>query len=241
MTPATEGRFENGFFVQGDLRFKIDPNDAHKTFDAVAALSKADKIKLAQLNGITTEPFNNTHLTTILKSVAQNVFIANKEGTVPAAVLAGHQGRLHRYNAEITIPYSDIDLLSRKVRKSSTRSAPSLLFVVDEKKYESDWQNWRSQRYLVIKTLIDLGATVVSQKGVSMKAVQEAMKETRETTKPKTNPMGQIVRALEEAKIVVCLNPQDRRERKKKDEAPAKAPAPAPQQKQGNYGVKKKH
>jgi ribosomal 30S subunit maturation factor RimM len=49
---AEIGKIVNGFYVQGDLKFAVDANDAHKTFDAVAALSNADKIKLAQLNNI---------------------------------------------------------------------------------------------------------------------------------------------------------------------------------------------
>ena len=122
-----QGRIVNGQYVQGSLKFAVDA-DAHKTFDAVAALSNADKIALAKLNGIPCEPFNKNALTTILKSVVQNAWFANRHnGVVPAEVLAGHQGRLALYVASMTVPTSTVDFLSKKTRAS--KSKPSLIVI----------------------------------------------------------------------------------------------------------------
>lgn len=205
------GKIERGNYVQGDLKFAVDPADAHKTFDAVAALSNPDKIKLANLNNIKTEPFNKQLLTTILKSVVQNVWFANKLGTTPEEVLSGHKGRLARYNAELAIPASTTDFLSRKTRaKSETRKV--LLFTIDAEKYESQWKEFRQQAYLTIKALIDLGA--VDGVGKSVREIQEQAVETRETTQPTKNAVGQILNRLIAAGIVTCLNPEDGRQKK---------------------------
>jgi len=218
-----QGKIENGFYVHGDFKFAVDITDAHKTFDAVAALSNSDKIKLANLNGIKAEPYNKQLLTNILKSVVQNAWFAHKVGTVPAEVLKGHEARLARYSAEISVPTSAVDFLSKKTRAAST-ARPSLQFVIDEAKYEADYKNWRGQRYLVVKTMIDLGA-----KGTTGKSVREIFdnsKETRETPAPTRNAVGQIVNALLAAGIVTCLNPQDARQKADKKAEPA-TPAPA--------------
>lgn len=225
------GKIENGFYVQGDLKFAVDAADAPKTFDAVAALSQPDKVKLAKLNGITADPYNKQLLTTILKSVVQNVWFANKHnGVVPAEVVKGHEGRLARYQAEIALPTSSVDFLSKKTRAAS-KAKPSLLFVIDEAKYEADYTNWRGQRYLVVKTMLTLNA-IPNSKGVSVREIFENTKETRETSAPTRNAVGQIVNALVAAGIATCLNPQDAKSKpvKKAEDAPKqeakKTPAP---------------
>ena len=113
-----QGRIESGFYVQGDLKFKVDTQDAHKTFDAVADLSKEDKLKLASLNGIATQPFNKQLLTNILKSVVQNAWFISKTGNLPTEVATGHQARLRKYATELALPTSSVDFLSRKTRTS---------------------------------------------------------------------------------------------------------------------------
>ncbi len=214
-----QGKIQNGFYVQGDLKFAVDTTDAHKTFDAVASLSNADKIKLATLNGIKAEPFNKQALTTILKSVVQNAWFANKVGTVPTEVATAHTARLARYNAELALPASTVDFLSRKTRAvSETRKV--LLYTIDPAKYEAVWQNYRSQAYLTIKTLIDLGA--VNGVGKSVRDIFDNCSETRETTKPTKNAIGQILNKLSAAGIVRCLNPEDARK------VPAKKAATTP-------------
>src|SRR5579859_2452469 len=100
------GKIDHGFYVQGDLKFAVDAADAHKTFDAVASLSHDDKVKLAKLNDIPCEPYNKQLLTTILKSAVQNVWFANKLGTIPAEVMTGHTARLNKYKAELAVPAS---------------------------------------------------------------------------------------------------------------------------------------
>jgi len=219
---AESGKIVHGHYVQGDLKFAVDGNDAHKTFDAVAALSNADKIKLAQLNNIRTEPFNKQLLTTILKSVVQNVWFANKQGTVPSEVLSGHQGRLARYNAELAIPASSTDFLSRKTHKASeTRKV--LLYTLDAAKYEANWKEYRQQTYLTIKAMIDLGA--VGGVGKSVREIQETATETRETTQPTRNAIGQILNRLIAAGIATCLNPEDSRKPKATPASKPAAPA----------------
>jgi hypothetical protein len=205
-----QGRIERGHYVQGDLRFAVDAADAHKTFDAVAALSNADKIKLAQLNNIRTEPFNKQLLTTILKSVVQNVWFANKQGTVPPEVLSGHQGRLARYNAELAIPASTTDFLSRKTRKPS-KTRKVLLYSLDPEKYEANWKAYRQQAYLVVKSMQTIGA--INGVGKSVREILEAITETRETTVPSTNNINQLFKKSL-ATIVTCLNPEDGRQKK---------------------------
>lgn len=207
------GRIDHGFYVQGDIKFAVDATDAHKTFDAVAALSNADKIKLAKLNNIPAEPFNKQALTTILKSVVQNAWFANKVGNVPAEVQAAHAARLTRYTTELAVPSSSVDFLSRKTRAvSETRKV--LLYTIDPTKYEAAWKEYRSQAYLTIKTLIDLGG--VNGVGKSVRDIFDNCTETRETTKPTKNAIGQILNRLTTAGIVRCLNPEDARK------APAK-------------------
>lgn len=223
---------QNGFYVQGDLKFAVDATDAHKTFDAVAALSQPDKIKLAKLNGIQAEPYNKQLLTGILKSVVQNAWFANKLGSVPTEVLTAHAARLQRYQAEIAVPTSAVDFLSKKTRAAS-KTKPSLMYAIDEAKYEAaynvDHNAWRGQRYLTIKSMIDLKA--FGKEGKSVRDIFENAKETRETGAPTRNAVGQIVNALIAAGIVTLLNPQDVRvkaePKPKTTPAPAKA-APAP-------------
>lgn len=232
------GKIEHGQYVQGDLKFAIDAADAHKTFDAVAALSNADKIKLAKLNNIISEPFNKQLLTSILKSVVQNVWFATKVGTVPAEVMVGHNARLARYAAEISVPTSAVDFLSKKTRAAS-KTKPSLLYAIDEVKYEADFKNWRGQRYLVVKSMLEIGATIkpgLAIIGKSIREIFENVKETRETTQPTRNAVGQIVNKLVEAGIATLLNPQDA---KKKATAAPKATTPAP--KAAAPVTKKKH
>lgn len=207
------GKIVHGQYVQGDLKFAVDAADAHKTFDAVAALSNADKIKLAQLNNIKTEPFNKQLLTTILKSVVQNIWFANKQGSTPPEVLSGHQGRLARYNAELAIPANATDFLSRKTRaKSETRKV--LLYTIDPVKYEAVWKDFRQQAYLTIKAMIALGA--VDGVGKSVRDIHENATETRETTQPTRNAIGQILARLITVGIATCLNPEDARQKKTK-------------------------
>lgn len=205
------GKIVHGHYVQGDLKFAVDPADAHKTFNAVAALSNADKIKLAKLNNINVEPFNKQALTTILKSAVQNVWFANKLGSTPQEVLTAHQGRLARYNAELAIPTSTTDFLAKKTRKvSETRKV--LLYTIDPVKYEANWKEYRQQAYLTIKAMIDLGA--VNGIGKSVREIQEQATETRETTQPSRNAIGQILNRLIAAGIAKCLNPEDARQKK---------------------------
>lgn len=208
-----QGKIEHGFYVQGPLKFEVDAADAHKTFDAVQALSNADKIKLASLNGIKAEPFNKNLLTTILKSVVQNAWFANKLGNVPTEVMSGHTARLAKYNAELAQPTSAVDFLSKKTRAAS-KTRLVLMFTIDKAKYEADWREYRSQRYLVIKSMLELNAT--SAPGVSIKAIAENCKETPETTCPTRNAVGQIVNALVRSGLVTLLNPQDARAKKGK-------------------------
>lgn len=217
-----QGRIENGFYVQGDLKFAVDAADAHKTFDAVAALSQPDKIKLAKLNGIQAEPYNKQLLTNILKSVVQNAWFANNLGNIPTDVLSGHNARLTRYAAEISVPTSAVDFLSKKTRAAS-KTRPVLLYVIDEAKYEANYKEWRGQRYLVIKAMLEIGAKGTA--GKSIRDIFDNTKETRETAGPTRNAVGQIVNKLLEAGIVTLLNPQDVRQ-KAINKAPTPAPAP---------------
>lgn len=229
------GKIEHGFYVQGPLKFAVDAADAHKTFDAVAALSNADKITLAKLNNIPAEPFNKQALTQVLKSVVQNAWFANKHGNVPAEVMAAHAARLTRYATELAVPSSSVDFLSRKTRAvSETRKV--LLYVIDPTKYEAVWKEYRSQAYLTIKALIDLGG-VEGEKAVgkSVRDIYDACTETRETTKPTKNAIGQILNRLTTAGIVRCLNPEDARK------VPAKkTTTPAPTQKKAEPPTNKK-
>jgi hypothetical protein len=221
-----QGKIDHaGFYVQGDIKFAVDATDAHKTFDAVAALSNADKIKLAKLNNIPAEPFNKQALTTILKSVVQNAWFANKVGSVPAEVQAAHAARLTRYTTELAVPSSLVDFLSRKTRAvSETRKV--LLYTIDPEKYEANWKEYRSQAYLTIKTLIDLGG--VNGVGKSVRDIYDNCNETRETTKPTKNAIGQILNRLSTAGIVRCLNPEDARKVSPKKGAPAAPKAATP-------------
>lgn len=220
------GRIEHGFYVQGDLKFAVDAADAHKTFDAVQALSNADKIKLAKLNGIVAEPFNKQLLTNILKSVVQNAWFQHKVGNVPTEVLAGHNGRLATYTAAIALPTSAVDFLSKKARAAS-KTLTSLMYTIDEAKYEASWQSYRSQRYLVVKSMIELKATTGTQ-GASVRSIHENTKETRETKKPTRNATAQIVNYLIAEGVVTLLNPQDARQKKGTTPKPVVSPAPKP-------------
>lgn len=215
------GKIVNGSYVQGDLSFAVDADNAHKTFDAVAALSNADKSKLAKLNGIPCEPFNKSAITGILKSVVQNVWFAHKTGKTPPEVLAGHTTRLAAYTAQLAVSTSTVDLLSRKQRSESTRV--KLLYTLDKDAYEKVWQDWRGQRALTVGAFLTLKGTA-GDKGVSLSDLHDAIptEGTRETKKPTKNAMGLIVNALKDAGIVTCLNPQDAQEKKpraKKGEA----------------------
>jgi hypothetical protein len=223
-----QGKIQDGFYIQGDLKFAVDAADAHKTFDAVGALSNVDKVKLAKLNGIVAEPYNRNLLTAVLKSVVQNVWFANKLGTIPVEVLAGHNARVAKYTAEISVPTSGVDFLSRKPKATST-AKPSLQFVIDPAKYEEaytkDHDSYRGQRYLVIKSMIELNA--VGTSGKSIREIFENCKETRETSGPTRNAVGQIVNALVGAGIATCLNPQDAKAKPTpKAKTPATPPAP---------------
>lgn len=213
------GTIVNGFFVQGDVKFAVDLGDsAHKAFDAVAALSQPDKVKLAKLNGIQAEPYNKQLLTSILKSVVQNAWFTAKVGTIPAEVLAGHNARLVRYNAEIQVPTSNVDFLSKKTRAASSQ-AKTLLFTIDEAKYEAEYTKWRGQAALVVRSLVELGG---KSDGKSIRDIFENVKETHETAAPSRNAVGQIINKLVAVGIATCLNPQDA---KKKPE-PKTTPAP---------------
>ena len=230
-----QGRIENGFYVQGDVKFDVDIKDVHKTFDAVAALSNVDKIKLAKLNDIKAEPYNKQALTTVLKSVVQNAWYVATTGNLPTEVVAGHNARLAQYNTTLSLPTSTVDFLSKKTRATS-KSKPSLMYVIDGVKFDADYQNWRGQRYLVGNTMIQLGATGTS--GKTVREIFENTKETRETTQPTRNAVGQIVNALIAAGIATCLNPQDAKQKAapkaKAPAAPAKPHTPPPP-------AKKKH
>lgn len=217
-----QGKIVNGFYVQGDLKFAVDSTDAHKTFDAVAALSQPDKVKLAKLNDIPAEPYNKQLLTTILKSVVQNAWFANKLGNVPTEVATAHAGRVASYKAQLTVPTSAVDFLSRKTRAAS-KTKPSLLFTIDQTKFDADYNNWRGQRYLVGNTMIQLGKTT----GITVREIFENTKETRETTQPTRNAVGQIVNKLVEAGIASCLNPQDAKAKPTPTKTKAAPPAVA--------------
>lgn len=203
------GRIEGGFYVQGDLKFAIDTNDAHKTFDAVAALSHPDKLKLAKLNNIPAEPYNKQLLTNILKSLIQNAWFIAKQGAVPAEVLTGHAARVQRYQAEIAIPTNAVDFLAKKTRVVKA-AKPALSFVLDNVKYEANWKEWRGQRALVVRSMQELqkGPLSPGTTGFSIRQIVENCIETRETTLPTRNAVGQIVNALKDAGIVTCLNPE---------------------------------
>lgn len=217
------GRIENGFYVQGLLKFAVDASDAHKTFDAVGALSHADKLTLAKLNNIPSEPYNKQLLTNVLKSVVQNAWFAAKQGVVPVEVMTGHNARLARYRAEIAIPTNAVDFLAKKTRVAKA-ARPALSFTFDNAKYEAVWREWRGQRALVIFSMQELFLSVPQGSGVTIRQILENTKETRETTMPTRNAVGQIVNALKEAGIVTCLNP----EVAKAPRTPAPKPVAAP-------------
>lgn len=201
------GRIEGGFYVQGDLRFAVDATDAHKTFDAVGALSHADKLTLAKLNNIPTEPYNKQLLTNVLKSVVQNAWFAAKQGVVPVEVMTGHNARLARYGAEIAIPTNAVDFLAKKTRVAKA-ARPALSFTLDEAAYEKVWREWRGQRALVIRSMQELLTGLPQGSGVTIRQILENVKETRETTLPTRTAVGQIVNALKDAGLVTCLNPE---------------------------------
>jgi hypothetical protein len=210
---------EHGKFTQGEVSFPVDMNDAHKTFDAVAALSNADKIKLATANNIPTEPFNKTLITGILKSVVQNAWFLAKTGTVPSEVLAGHNVRLERYKSDIAAPVSAVDLLARKPK--ATREDKSLKYTIDGEKYEAVWKEWRGARYLVIKAMLDAAAPV------TLSGLLASMKETRESALPTRNGAGQIIKALIAAGIVTCTNPENVRAPKGSKKTAPTPPVPS--------------
>jgi hypothetical protein len=178
-------------------------------------------VKLAKLNDIPAEPYNKQLLTNILKSAVQNVWFVNKLGTIPTEVMTGHTARLNKYKAELAVPASTVDFLSRKTRATSAKTRTTLKYTVDEAKYEADYKNWRGQRYLVIKTMLDLGAKTGTE-GKDVRAILDNTKETRETPAPTRNAVGQIINALVAAGIAACVNPQDA---KKKPEPKTSAPA----------------
>lgn len=229
------GRIEKGFYIQGDLKFAVDASDAHKTFDAVAALSHDDKVKLAKLNDIPAEPYNKQLLTSILKSAVQNVWFSNKLGNLPAEVLQGHTTRLSVYKTTLNAPTSTVDFLARKTRAASKTAKPSLSYVISNLQvYEDDFnksrkdkgKNWLGQRYLTIKSMQEIGATGTT--GKTVREIFENCKDTRENVKPTRNAVGQIVNALLAAGIVTCLNPQDAKTKPTTKAAPAAKKAPAP-------------
>lgn len=232
-----QARIEHGHYVQGDFKFAVDANDAAKTFEAVAALSHDDKIKLATLNDIPTQPYIKNSLTAILKSVVQNVWLLSK-GKMPP--MDAHNARVARYKAEIAEASlsSGDDLLSRKRGTGRVSKArPSLKFTIDGEKFDADYQNWRGQRYLVGNKLIELNKAN-NNAGVTVREIFDNTKETRETPAPTRNAVGQIVNALVAAGIATCLNPQDA---KKKPEPKAATPAPAAKKAAPAPTTKKKH
>jgi len=218
------GKIVGGFYVQGELKFAVDSSDAHKTFDAVGALSHADKLTLAKLNGIPTEPYNKQLLTNVLKSVVQNAWFIAKQGAVPAEVLSGHTARVQRYLSEIAIPTNAVDFLAKKTRAVKA-AKPSLSFTLDNAKYEENWKEWRGQRALVVRSMQELKA--VNGVGVTVRQILENTKETRETTMPTRNAVGQIVNALKEAGLVTCLNPEAAKAPRTTKAEPPKAAPPA--------------
>lgn len=203
------GRIEGGFYVQGALRFAIDASDAHKTFDAVGALSHNDKITLAKLNNIPTEPYNKQLLTNVLKSVVQNAWFTAKQGSVPVEVLTGHTSRLQRYQAEIAIPTNAVDFLAKKARVVKA-ARPQLSFTLDSAKYEAGWRETtkRGQLALVVRSMQELLVGVPQGSGVTIGQIALNCKETKETTLPTRNAVGQLINALKADGLVTCLNPE---------------------------------
>lgn len=234
-------KIQDGFYIQGDLKFAVEAGDAHKTFEAVANLSHDDKVKLAKLNDIPAEPYNKQLLTNILKSAVQNVWFINKLGTIPTEVMTGHAARLNKYKAELAVPASTVDFLSRKTRATSTKTRTSLKFTIDGVKFDADYKNWRGQRYLVGNQMIELNKAN-NNTGVTIREILDNTKETRETPAPTRNAIGQIVNALVAAGIVTCVNPQDAKKKPEpKTPAPAAPSTPAPKKHAPAPTGKKKH
>lgn len=232
---VTEGKY-----VQGELTFDVGTSLTKETFNVIDKMPKAQLLLLAAANDIPTEPFDKRLLTLILKHHLQNVCYMAFKGGIPDAVKEAYPKRLVAYRQQLAIlaATSTDDLLSGPTTRRESTARPRLLFVLDEAKYEAVWKDWRNQKYIVIKSFIDLKA-ITGSAGASITQVFEGAKETRETTIPNKNQTGNIVMALRQAGIVTLLNPQDERQKKektpaaetlkeeKKAETPAKKPAPA--------------
>jgi hypothetical protein len=110
------------------------------------------------------------------------------------------------------------------------------MYVIDPDKYEANWKDWRGQKYIVVKSMLDLTA-ITGTSGATIRQIADGCKETRETKAPTKNAAGLIINALRTAGIVTLLNPQDEREKKPRAPkatttpavaAPVKTKAPAP-------------
>ena len=234
----------NGEYTQGDLSFPVDMNDIPKTLDAVGKLSNGVLANLAKANNLPTEPFDKRLITLVLKSHVQNVWYQAIQGAVPQAVNDGHIKRVNAYVAQLAIlsdASTDDFVTVRKVRAENP-AAPKLMYVLDQAKYEANWKDWRGQKYIVVKSMLDLGVGISGEgtktvTGATIRQIADDCKETRETKAPTKNATGLIINTLRKAGIVILLNPQDEREKKPRAPkatttpavaAPVKTKAPAP-------------
>jgi hypothetical protein len=127
-------------------------------------------------------------------------------------VLSGHARHAwQRYNAELAIPASTTDFLSRKTRKvSETRKV--LQYTISQRSTKLTGKNYRQQAYLTIKALIELGA--VNGVGKSVREIQEAAKRHAKQRSQPATPLGRFLPGLIAAGIVTCVNPEDARQKK---------------------------
>ena len=156
-------------YVQGDLKFTINPSSIKETLELVDKLDSPKKALLARLNDIPTEPFDRRLLRPVLLGLVQNEWyqFCSADKKVPQECVASQATRLSRYKdqlEELKKAPSEFDLVGKRAKKAASEPVERVSMrysLVAAKKDE--YLAYTGQRYLIVLALQALKEASVRQ------------------------------------------------------------------------------
>ena len=162
-------------FTLGEISFEIDPKSLQVSLESMLKQPTAAWPKMATAAGIPCEPFDQKLVRPVLLGFFQSAWYEAFTGSVPEKCQVNQVARIARYNQQLKelVDNDGKDLVvSRTTKKDGTPKTPkvAVLWKLVEGKY-ADVKT--GQRYIVVKTLLNLAASKPESFGFSALEVFE--------------------------------------------------------------------
>lgn len=155
-------------FTLGEISFEIDPKSLQASLESMLKQPAAAWPKMATAAGIPCEPFDQKLVRPVLLGFFQSAWYEAFTGSVPEKCQVNQVARIARYNQQLKelVENDGKDLVVSRTKKDGTPKTPkvAVLWKLVEGKY-ADVKT--GQRYIVVKTLLNLAASKPESFGFS--------------------------------------------------------------------------